>query len=97
MSSNLSIKLPDEVMESLPTDRSQLVAQLSRLVDEEISDYEQDFRRRVQGTMGGPLSRYEKSILRDFILDRILGKELRKLLEEPAQIPPFDTASEAVP
>ncbi len=97
MSSNLSIKLPDEVMESLPTNRSELVACLSRLVDEEISDYERDFQRRVQGTMGGPLSRYEKSILRDFILDRILGKELRKHLEEPGHLPVFDSATEAVP
>ncbi len=97
MSSRLEIKLPDEVMEKLPSDRAKLISCLSSLVDEEIADYEHDFQRRVQGTMGGPLSRYEKSILRDFILDRILGKELRKHLEEPAQIQPFSHLSEAVP
>jgi hypothetical protein len=97
MSSRLEIKLPDEVMEKLPAGKSELVTFLSRLVDDEIADYEQDFQRRVQGVMGASLSRYEKSMLKDFILDRVLGKELRKHLEEPTQPQPFSVPREAVP
>ena len=92
MTGLLEIKLPDHVMEHLPSDKAEMIAHLSKHVDEVIRQYEISVQKRISGTMGGPLSRYEKSLLRDFILDRILGKELRETLEtgmyeEPEHLP----------
>lgn len=81
----LEIKLPDEVMENLPAETSGIVERLSQHFDEVILTYEIRFQKRVQGVMGGPLSRYEKSILKDFLLDTTLGK-LRGV-EEPSAFP----------
>lgn len=83
----LEIKLPDHVLENLPKDRAQMLEYLTRYADDVIRQYEERFQSRVQGTMGGPLSRYEKSLLRDFILDMILGKKLRGALEEQTTSP----------
>lgn len=94
MSSGLEIKLPDEVMERMPSNRAEVVAYLSKYADEVIHQYDVGFQRRVQGVMAGPLSRYEKALLKDFILDMTLGKELRQQLEEETQTRAF---SEAVP
>lgn len=85
MSALLEIKLPDHVMEHLPEDKTSLVKYLSEHVDDVIKNYEASFQRRVQGVMGGPLSRYEKSILKDFLLDVVLGKTFRNSLEQIAE------------
>ncbi len=95
--SSLRIKLPDEVMEKLPSDRAEVVAYLSRYADAVIHQYDMGFQRRVQGTMAGPLSRYEKALLKDFILDMVLGKELREQLEETPRPEPFVAVGGAVP
>jgi hypothetical protein len=88
MTGLLEIKLPDHVMENLPSDKAGMIVHLSKHVDEVIRQYETSIQKRVSGTMGGPLSRYEKSLLRDFILDMVLGKKLREDLEEQAS--PFE-------
>jgi hypothetical protein len=85
MTGLLEIKLPDHVMEHLPSDRSEMILRLSKHVDEVIRQYGISIQNRVPGTMGGPLSRYEKSLLKDFILDMVLGKDLRNALEEPVR------------
>jgi hypothetical protein len=87
MTGLLEIKLPEHVLEHLPSDKTEMVAYLSKYADEVLRQYEARFQRRVSGTMGGPLSRYEKSLLRDFVLDMILGKELRDHLEKQSTSP----------
>ena len=88
MTGLLEIKLPDHVMENLPSDKAGMISHLSKYVDEVIRQYEISIQKRVSGTMGGPLSRYEKSFLRDFVLDMVLGKKLREELGE--QTSPFE-------
>jgi len=87
MTGLLEIKLPDHMLEHLPSDKTEMVAYLSKYTDEVLHQYETRFQRRVPGTMGGPLSRYEKSLLKDFVLDMILGKELREHLEKNGTSP----------
>ena len=91
----LDIKLPTEVMENLPTERSAMVEYVSRYVDEHIKQYEARFIKRVQGPMGGPLSRYERSLLKDFLLDSILGPRLRG--QDDGELHPSREGDEAVP
>jgi hypothetical protein len=96
MTGLLEIRLPDEIMENLPSDKSSMVTYLSKHLDKVLEAYDAGFQRRVHGVLGGPLSRYEKSILKDFLLDAVLGKKLREALEA-APTSPFekiaDTAS----
>lgn len=94
MTSLLDIRLPDEVMDNLPSDKQALVAYLSNHFDKVISQYELSFQRRVQGALGGPLSRYEKTMLKDFLLDAVLGKNLRKSIDDAATSP-FERISDA--
>jgi len=80
----IDVRLPEEVLENMPSTKEGMVQHLLPTVEAAISDYEKSLRRRVPGVLGGALDRHEKSILRDFLLDRILRNALA---EEPVQEP----------
>jgi len=68
----IEVRLPIEVLESLPSTKEDMIRHVLPYVDAAITDYEQSLRRRVSGSLGAALDRHEKSILRDFMLDRLL-------------------------
>lgn len=72
---DLELKLPAEVMDNIPSgSREDVVRYLAKYFDTVIDKYDARFQKRVQGGFGGPLSKYEKSILKDFLIDQTLGK-----------------------
>lgn len=70
----LELKLPDDVINNVPDDRSGLITYLSNYFDKVIERYNERFQKRVSGLMGQPLSRYEKAILKDMLMDLAIGK-----------------------
>lgn len=70
---NLELKIPDDVLENIPSGRDAMVQYLAKYFDGVIAKYEVSFQKRVTGALGGPLSRYEKSTLKDFLLDLTIG------------------------
>lgn len=78
---NLELKLPDDVLEHAPKNRNELIAYLSRYFDGVVDQYDGRFQKRVGGLLGAPLSRYEKSLIKDFLIDSTLGK-----LDEDSQL-----------
>lgn len=80
---NLELKLPEEVLENIPSgSREEMVKYLAKFFDTVIDKYEVRFQKRVQGSFGAPLSRFEKSLLKDFLIDQALGK-----IEETTLVP----------
>ena len=73
MKTPVKITLPDEVMEHLPTDRRGMIEYLSRLFDEEVDEYDSSLRRRAAAPLNGPLTRYERSFIKDYLLDKIVN------------------------
>ncbi len=72
---DLEIKLPDEVMDNIPSgNREEVARYLSKYFDGVIGDYDVRFQKRISGAFGQPLSRYEKSMLKDFLIEMTLGK-----------------------
>ena len=72
---DLELRLPDEVMENIPSgNREEVVKYLAKYFDTVIDRYDHRFQKRVRGIFGTPLSQYEKSILKDFLIDQTLGK-----------------------
>lgn len=72
---DLELKLPADVMESIPSgNKEDVIRYLAKYFDSVIDKYDARFQKRVQGTFGQPLSKYEKSILKDFLIDQTLGK-----------------------
>ncbi len=78
---NFELKLPSDILESIPSGREDMIRFLAKYFDGVIDEYDVRFQRRVGGVLGGPLSKYEKSILKDFLIDAVLGK-----LEEPPRL-----------
>ena len=72
----IDLRLSEEVLEAIPSTKEEMVRYLLPFVDAAIVDYEQSLRRRVPGSLGGPLDKHEKSILRDFMLDRLMRNVL---------------------
>ena len=70
----IDLKLPDEVVENLPEGRDEMVRYLAKYFDTVIAEYDVRFQKRMTGAFGSPLSKYEKSILKDFLIDQTLGK-----------------------
>lgn len=70
---DIELKLPDEVLENVPSRKDEMVRYLAQYFDGVIEKYEVRFQKRVQGVMAGPLSRYEKSILKDFLIEMAIG------------------------
>ena len=68
----IDIRLPEEILEAIPSSKEEMVRYLLPFVDVAIDDYEKGLRLRVRGVMGGPLDKHEKSILRDFMLYRLM-------------------------
>lgn len=84
---DLELKIPDDVLETLPTgSREELVQFLSKYFDSVIDGYDIRFQKRVSGAFGGPLSRYEKSILKDFLIDLTLGRIEENKSSEVAEL-----------
>lgn len=79
---DLELKLPEEVLEKIPSGKTEMVKYLATYFDSVIDHYGVRFQKRVQGAMGGPLSRYEKAILKDFLIDLTMGS----LEEEPSAL-----------
>lgn len=82
----IEIKLPEELMETLPSDREQLKQRLSEHFDKVIAEYESNFVQQVAGLLGGRLSRFEKANLKDFLMRTVLPdlessqmKEVKKI------------------
>lgn len=78
---NFELKLPSDILESIPPGQEDMIRFLARYFDGVIDEYDVRFQKRVEGAFGGPLSKYEKSILKDFLIDAVLGK-----LEEPPRL-----------
>ena len=72
--SDLEFKLPEDVLENIPSGKQDLINHLAKYFETVIDRYDLRFQKRVAGPLGAPLSRYEKSILRDFLLDIAIGK-----------------------
>ncbi len=71
---DFELKLPPEVLEGIPSGHEDMLRYLSKYFDGVIEKYESRFQKRVSGALGGALSRYEKSLLKDFLIDAIIGK-----------------------
>ena len=71
---DVEIKLPDEILENIPEAKNELVQYLSSYFDGVIDKYDSRFQKRVMGILGQPLSRYEKAMLKDFLMDLAIGK-----------------------
>lgn len=70
----LELRLPDEVMDNIPSGREEMVRYLSTYFDSVIEKYDVRFQKRVSGPMGGALSKYEKAVLKDFLIDQVIGR-----------------------
>ncbi len=70
---DLELKLPTEVLDNIPSSKEDMVLYLAKYFDGVISKYDVTFQKRVHGVMGGPLSRYEKSLLKDFLIAMTIG------------------------
>ena len=86
----IDVRLPEEVLEGLPSTKEAMVQYLVPFVDQAIVDYELSLRRRVPGALGSSLARHEKAILRDFVLDRLM----RNVLQEDTNSARFETLHE---
>lgn len=83
----IELKLPDEVMDGIPTgSREDVVKYLSKYFDGVIDEYSVRLQRRAKGVFGEPISKYERSMLKDFLIDQTLGK-----LEETSQVMAAET------
>lgn len=83
MTSLLEIRLPDEVMQSLPGDKPAMLECLTKHFEQVVEAYQVRFQKRVPGALGEPLSRYEKSMLMDFLLEFTLGELRQHLRTDP--------------
>jgi hypothetical protein len=82
----IEIKLPDDIMENCPQDKAAMGTYLAEYLNKVIAVYEKRFQQRVKGALGGPLSNFEKALLRDFMLEALLGGPLRQSLQESGPI-----------
>ncbi len=86
MSPLIDIRLPDDVMENCPKDKTAMGVYLAEYLNKVIAVYEKRFQQRVTGALGGPLSNFEKALLRDFMLEALLGGPLRQSLQDSGPI-----------
>lgn len=71
---DLELKLPEEVLNQLPAAKEEMIKHLAVYFDGILEKYNTRFQTRVGGFMGSPLSRYEKSMLMDFLIDLAIGQ-----------------------
>lgn len=79
----IEIKLSEDTLESLPSSKEGMIRYLAKHFDTVIDDYNIRLRERVAGSLGSPLSSYERAIIKDFLIDVTLGK-LHQPSPEPA-------------
>lgn len=72
--SDIEIKLPEDVLNNIPEGKTEMINYLSGYFDGVIEKYNERFVKRVSGIMGSPLSRYEKSLLKDMLMDLAIGE-----------------------
>jgi len=61
-------------MENIPPGKDEMIRYLAKYFDTVIEQYDQRFQRRASGIMAGALSKYEKSMLKDFLIDTVIGR-----------------------
>ena len=82
MSYKVQLVLPDEVLDNLPKDRADWIKYLVGFFESGVLiPYEESLKKRQQGVMGGPLSKYEKTGYTDLLIDIALG-QLRDRFEK---------------
>lgn len=79
----IEIKLSEEILKNMPSDKDGMIRYLAKHFDTIIDNYNMRLRERVSGSLGGPLSSYERAILKDFLIDATLGK-IEQLSPEPS-------------
>ncbi len=79
----IEIKLSEDVLESIPSNKEGMIRYLAKCFDSVIDNYNIRLRERVSGSLGSPLSSYERAIIKDFLIDVTLGK-LQQPSPEPA-------------
>lgn len=70
----IEIKLSEDTLDNLPSNKEGMIRFLAKHFDAVIDDYNIRLRERVSGSLGGPLSSYERAIIKDFLIDVTLGK-----------------------
>lgn len=71
---DIEIKLSEDTLENIPSNKEGMIRYLAKHFDTVIDDYNIRLRNRVSGSLGDPLSSYERAILKDFLIDVTLGK-----------------------
>jgi hypothetical protein len=81
---DLEFKIPEEILEAMPSGKEAMIRYLAQYFDRVVEKYETRLQGRATGIMGKPLSRYEKSMLKDFLIDTALGRleELPRMAAE---------------
>jgi hypothetical protein len=69
----VELKLPADILDNVPKDKEGMLKYLSGYFDVVIEKYNERFQSRVSGIMGQPLSRYERAMLKDLLMDLTIG------------------------
>ena len=79
-----TLKLPDDVLLHVPSGKEEMLEYLNKYIDASIlSDYTEDFQRRVSGALGAPFAKHELALLRDYSMWLLLGALKTKLENVP--------------
>lgn len=93
MTTRLELRLPEDVLERLPTEKEALIAAVRPHADERIRAYERHLARRA-GILGDPLDKREQSLLRDFLIDWMLENCLH-LYDDGGELDLVETARQS--
>lgn len=80
----IDIKLPEEVQEKLQSADGSFFSLLNEHLDKVITSFEGAFKAR---TSSGPLTRFERAILKDFLIEAVLPDGMRKLKKSSGSYP----------
>ena len=69
----VKITLPDEVMERMPQNKEGIIAYLSRYFEDEVNEYSSELQRQAPAPFNQPLNRYERSLVKDYLMRKTLG------------------------
>lgn len=84
----VKISLPDEVMERLPAGKAAMEAYLSPYAEEAVEVYSRTVQKQAPAPFNQALNRFERSLVKDFIMRTLMGDLLQKgglspAVEEP--------------
>jgi hypothetical protein len=74
----VKITLPDEIMERMPQDKEGIITFLSRYFEDEVNDYSSELQRQAPSPFNQPLNRYERSLVKDYLMRKTLGALLQQ-------------------